>query len=317
MGFHKFLSTFREKTLSIANKMLRFVKSLAPRFRVRLDPLFFFLQCKLGPVLVFTIILGLALIAFVSWRVQPTIVETILETIMRWVPDRVVVIANAAVRIAAKYPGRTFTSAGVLVPLLIFFLTRPDRRLQRRRIYMDLEFESARIFRTSVDHPEIVRYLEGSRSRAEIDQDVSERAYWYVCQVLNTFELMIALYKEGMVQVDIFSTWVSWFHELGTAQGFGEFWNKRGLSFHYKIELQEIMDTAQELLRSRKAVSGDDHELGIFHERVSRLLNDPRIRGHYKKSRKGKARRIKQGLPRAVGSPQSANADVYNADVYS
>ncbi|MGB8397261.1 hypothetical protein [Bradyrhizobium sp.] len=205
MGFPKFLSTFRGKTVSIANRLWRFVMSIASILRARLSRLFLFLRCNLGPVLVF----ALPLLVLVSWRVRPTLFRTTFEAIMRWVPDWVVVIENAVVDIAEKYPGPTITSVGLLVPFLIFILARPDRRLQRRRIYMDLEFESARIFRTSVDHPEIVRYLEDTLTHAEIDQDVSERAYWYVCQILNTFELMIALHKEGMVQVDIFSTWVS------------------------------------------------------------------------------------------------------------
>jgi hypothetical protein len=165
------------------------------------------------------------------------------------------------------------------------------------------EFESARIFRTCVDHPEIITYLEGVPLGAEINPDVPEKVYWHVCQVLNTFELIISLYKEGMVQIDVFSTWVSWFYELGTAQRFAEFWNNRGLSFHYKIELQEIMDQAQTLLRNRTTNTSSDDELGMFHRGVSNLLRDHRILQHFQKSQKSKSRRIDRSSLKESDAP--------------
>jgi hypothetical protein len=145
-----------------------------------------------------------------------------------------------------------------------------------------------------VDHPEIINYLEGSLADGEIDPIVPEKVYWHVCQVLNTFELMISLYKERMVNIDVFSTWVSWFHELGTSQRFGEFWDGRGLSFHYKWELQEIMDTAQMLLKQREDTGNYDHdsELGIFHRSVASLLRKREILEHFDKSQSAKMRRV-------------------------
>jgi hypothetical protein len=256
---------------------------------------FSLLRYHLALTFVFTTVGSAALLILILWQVRPAFVRTSLDAIVARVPNLIVVAGNAAADVAIKNPGPAAAFIGLFVPFLIFLLARPDRKLQRRRVYMDLEFESARIFRTCVDHPEIVNYLEGA---LDADPEVSEKVYWHVCQVLNTFELMISLYKEGMVQIDIFSTWVSWFHELGTAQRFGEFWDKRGLSFHYKIELQEIMDQAQTLLRNRTATISNDAELGIFHRGVSDLLRDYRILQHFQKSQKNKARRIDHNWPK-------------------
>lgn len=283
--------------LIFTDKLSQYRRYLTAVLQSRLAPTLFLFRCHLVSILLFVIVLALVLMASVLWRYQSALVQTFLATIAGWIPGWAVAVGIDVGKLAEKYP----TLIGLLVPFLIVLLARPDRRLQRRRIYMDLEFESARIFRISVDHPEIVRYLEASPTTAVIGSDISERVYWYVCQVLNNFELMISLYKEGMVQIDVFSTWVSWFHELGTAGRFDEFWDGRGLSFHYKIKLQEIMDEAQRLLRDRTPATVYDAELEAFHRSVSRLFGDHRILRHFQKSRRSKARRARS-QEQSIGS---------------
>jgi hypothetical protein len=282
--------------LIFASKLHSLGRNYSAFLQDRVALAFSFLRYHPALTFIFTVIASFALLASILWQVRPTFIQTSLDAIATRVPGFVAAAGSVVADIAAKNPGPTAAFIGLFVPFVIFLLARPDRKLQRRRVYMDLEFESARIFRTCVDHPEIVNYLEGASGDA--NPEVSEKVYWHVCQVLNTFELMIALYKEGMVQIDVFSTWVSWFHELGTAQRFGDFWDKRGLSFHYKIELQEIMDQAQALLRNRTETTSNDAELGIFHRGVSDLLKDYRILQHFEKSQKNKARRIEHSWPK-------------------
>jgi hypothetical protein len=183
-----------------------------------------------------------------------------------------------------NHPAAVIAFFGLFVPFAIFLLTRPDRRLQRRRIYLDLEFEASRIFRLCIDHPEIVVYIETKSNAAT--PEVREKTYWYVCQVLNAFELMISFRNERMVANDLFATWVSWFHELGTAAGFDEFWRSERLMFHYKSDLQKIMAVARELSHRRPAHFDQDdslydQELLEFHQRVSEILKDDSIRRHF------------------------------------
>jgi hypothetical protein len=268
--------------------------------------MFFSLRYRPIATIFWMVAAGCSVAVFILWWLRPGLVRSFLGQVAAFFPDLIVAIFHEAINVAGTYPGPTVTFVGLAVPFLIFLLARPDRKLQRRRVYMDLEFESARIFRTCVDHPEIVNYLEGRSAETDIDSDVAEKVYWHVCQILNTFELMISLYKEGMVQIDVFSTWVSWFHELGTARRFGEFWDGRGLSFHYKIEIQEIMDKSQSLLRNRTATTVDDDELGAFHRAVSNLLGDRRILQHFEKSQTVKARRISEASSNEIAGQATA-----------
>jgi len=185
-----------------------------------------------------------------------------------------------------------FKQVGPGIPLLgailtgfAFFLSWRDRNLQRLRTYVDLEFEASRIFRVCVDKPEIITYLEGRSDKTTLD--VEERAYWYVCQVLNTFEIMISFRARKLVSTDVFTTWVSWFYEVGISKRFEDYWEKRLLRSHYKPDLRDIMDVAQKLLRNRALEYDEVRELQSFHDEVARLLKDRSISRHFRTSVQG------------------------------
>jgi len=186
-----------------------------------------------------------------------------------------------------RQPGAIFTFVGILVPLFIFILLRRERMLQRRRAYVDLEFEASRLFRVCIDHPDIMQYLDAHSET--LGAEAREKAYWHVCQVLNIFEVIISFYEEKTVTADLFSTWVSWFHELGTATRFGEFWEQERLRFHYKSHLQKIMDAAQRLYSARSPDFQQDNtqydrELLEFHRQVADILRDNSILEHFTES---------------------------------
>jgi hypothetical protein len=177
---------------------------------------------------------------------------------------------------------------GFVATILIYMKTsRHDRKLQLRRNYMDLEFEAINLFRVCLDNSEVVAFLEGADAEKKVSE-TGDKAYWLVCQVLNLFEIMISLREEEMVSSDLFNTWVSWFHELGTAKRFDAFWIKEELWSHYKHDLQKIMNVALELRlnRTHKDLSDQEYrtELQDFHDRVGEILHDPSIAQHFKKS---------------------------------
>jgi hypothetical protein len=160
-----------------------------------------------------------------------------------------------------------------------------DRALQKHQNYLSLEFESIHVFQVCVEHPEIPIYLEGRDAGAALNPQINEKAYWFVCQVLNLFELIISYRKDKVVPNDVFATWVSWFYELGTAARFEEFWEGEELWAHYKRELREIMDTAIEFSKKEGRPSYDD-ELRAFHNRVARIMKDPSIQKHFDDARR-------------------------------
>jgi hypothetical protein len=256
------------------------------------------LRSRLRKALPFAAIMALA-VTLSFWLLRPDLVQKSVQVLIASIPEWLISVWIELFSWVKNNPAVTGI-VGVLVAFLGPISALRDRKLQRRRVYMDLEFESARIFAGCIDRPEIIGYLEGSLaspSSLEEPELVPERAYWYVCQVLNTFELMISLYQEKVVRIDVFSTWVSWFHEVGTYERFSEFWDTRGLSFHYKKELQDVMDTAMKLRNNpdKKNVDLDpDTELERFHKSVSVLFDDKKILAHYQKSREAKDNRFKK-----------------------
>lgn len=184
-----------------------------------------------------------------------------------------------------------------LVTLITWFLSwrakaSQDLALQHRSNYLKLEFEASRIFTVALDRPDIPRYLRGEFLTEQTGADLQERAYWFVCQELNLFEIAISFYRDGQITDELFATWVSWFHELGTSKRFGGYWVD--LRTHYKFEMQQILDAAQKRLAKRpqdfdrlgeserKAIVRQ--ELRDFHADVGELFDNPAILRHHTQS---------------------------------
>jgi hypothetical protein len=125
-------------------------------------------------------------------------------------------------------------------------------------------------------------YLNGGSGQD--DSLIKERTYWYVCQVLNVFEIMISFRARKMIAKDVFATWVSWFHELGTAARFSESWDDRKLRFNYKVSLQEIMEAAKKLRHDFGDEVDSPSALERFHDDVAEILHDCSISKHFTES---------------------------------
>jgi hypothetical protein len=178
----------------------------------------------------------------------------------------------------------------VLAIATYLYTRKHDRVLARHQNYLSLEFESIRVFQVCVEHPEIPLYLDGKSVDQAASPHIAEKAYWFVCQVLNLFELIISYRKDKVVPDDVFATWVSWFHELGTARRFEEIWIGQELWSHYKPQLQEIMREAIQLTKRRPddfeiVESRYDDELESFHHRVAHVMNDREIEKHFSSAR--------------------------------
>ncbi|WP_298880126.1 hypothetical protein [uncultured Bradyrhizobium sp.] len=163
-----------------------------------------------------------------------------------------------------------------------------DRKHRKRDNYLALEFQSMRVFQACVENPEIPLYLDGKDVEPTDRQHIKEKTYWQICQILNLFEIIISYRKE--VPDEVFATWVSWFHELGTAPRFEEFWRGEELRSHYKGDLQKIMNTALQLYKTRSAdFETDDHdyenELKAFYDQIAIIMDDKSIWKHLDISR--------------------------------
>ena len=119
---------------------------------------------------------------------------------------------------------------------------RRDREVARREIYQRLELASIELFRFEADHLDLIRPLwDGSEPPAD---PAAYQAYRnYLSQILNLFEMAAELYCEGVLDEDVFASWVAWFQEIGRAPGFRPMW-EGGLRDHYTGALCELMDCA-------------------------------------------------------------------------
>lgn len=188
------------------------------------------------------------------------------------------------------------------------YTRKHDRTLAKHQNYLSLEFESIRVFQTCLEHPEIPLYLEGETVAEPLSQYIAEKAYWLVCQELNLFELIISYRKDEVVPDDVFATWVSWFHELGTAERFQDIWIKEELWSHYKEELRNIMETAIALTGKRgkdfnSVPTSYDDELQEFHEAVGRIMDDDSIAQHFRSARQKRRRVVDPTLGIVGGLP--------------
>jgi hypothetical protein len=185
-------------------------------------------------------------------------------------------------------------------------ISEKDRKLQHRRNYLNLELEASRIFQVCVENPEVPLYLKGDLSPVP-NSHVAERCYWFICQTLNVFEIIISFRKEEMVEDRLFATWISWFHELGTSERFADYWIGQTLCAHYKPELQQIMDEALRLRRQRPAEFDNNTELQLkeleaFHRQAARILQDSSIDRHFDDSMSRNRTRL-LGTAEAVAVP--------------
>jgi hypothetical protein len=147
--------------------------------------------------------------------------------------------------------------------LWIYWLTNAQQRLvQRAETYMKLEMEASRIFEIARENARLVAFFNGKfvpetpEERADLEHQVA----WYLPQVLNLFEISISFYKRKIFDRDIFATWVSWYLEVGSAEGFQRAW--KDLRMHYKSDLRPIMEYGIK--------AGDMLHRGVDAEQVTR-----------------------------------------------
>ena len=173
---------------------------------------------------------------------------------------------------------------GILGAVTYLYTWFHDKEHRKHDNYLALEFQSMRVFQACVDNPEIPLYLDGKDVEPTERQHIKEKTYWHICQVLNLFEIIISYRKE--VPKEVFATWVSWFHELGTAPRFEEFWKGEELRSHYKGDLQKIMNAALQLYKERSGdfEADDDNyakELKTFHDKIAKIMGDKSIWKHF------------------------------------
>lgn len=120
---------------------------------------------------------------------------------------------------------------------------RANRRMARHEIRQRLELAQNDLFRFEMQNsdktwrlydPDYDPVTASNQEYLEISN--------HVTQILNLFEMCVELHARKIVDKDIYSTWVKWFHEIGQYRNFQRFWDET--KEHYTVKLQKIMNIA-------------------------------------------------------------------------
>jgi hypothetical protein len=157
-------------------------------------------------------------------------------------------------------PSNLLSVAGFIVSavgILFTYLMRSEQanRTANQQIYQTLELQSVQLFRFEADHPKLVRELwftpvrlrpELRMKEEELSSEQNTDIYvlrQYICQMLNLFEMAYRFRARGIMEAEVFSSWVIWMWELCESEVFRVFWRKDdGLGANYVTRFSEAME---------------------------------------------------------------------------
>ena len=161
--------------------------------------------------------------------------------------------------------------------ILIFWLNgNRQNRVMQLETYFKLENESSRLFEVARQNPKMMMYLDGKYAPAseQEEQELQFQLRWFVPQVLNAFELSISYKEQAIFDKSVFLTWVSWYHELSTAENFSLFW--QDLREHYMPDLRVYMDLGVEIQAKLGAhEAGETAGRKLYFEMLGEAKKDP------------------------------------------
>ncbi len=151
-------------------------------------------------------------------------------------------------------PSNLLSAAGFIVSavgILFTYLMRSEQanRTANQQIYQTLELQSVQLFRFEADHPKLVQELWFTPIRPELHMDEENLSpeqntdiyvlRQYICQMLNLFEMAYRFRARGIMEAEVFGSWVIWMWELCESEVFRVFWKKDdGLGANYVTRLQ-------------------------------------------------------------------------------
>jgi hypothetical protein len=159
--------------------------------------------------------------------------------------------------------------AGVVVSALgiaFTYLMRTEQanRTANLQIYQTLELQSVELFRFEADHPDLVEklwYGEVPEKLLTPDMELPPRdeaelyvLRQYVCQMLNLFEMAYRFRVRGIMEAEVFGSWVVWMWELCESDVFCAFWrHEDNLPANYVKGFSAAMTCGVDLRRQRTA----------------------------------------------------------------
>ncbi len=212
---------------------------------------------------------------------------------------------------------------GALAGILGYFLvSRPaairEQRIERSQAYLELELASIETFKYKAEHWYALNWaLTNENPKRVARKSLEEAADQYFYQCLNLFEISSRFRKVGIIDPQIYASWVAWFYEALEVPYFRRQWPLEYRD-NYTPELQDIFDAGVRLWEAIPAdAPPDSSELGrvgpeggptdrrrrLFYQYVGWIVACPVIAGwHGRETERigllGRIRRARHGLNR-------------------
>jgi hypothetical protein len=239
-------------------------------------------------------------IAYTMLFVGAAALLTILALLALWhLRDHVRLEAMPTLGVASivQMAGVVISAAGILFTYLM--RSEQANRTANQQIYQTLELQSVQLFRFEAEHPDLVEELwygdvpqKLLTPGMELPPDEEAKLYvlrQYVCQMLNLFEMAYRFRVRGIMEAEVFGSWVIWMWELCESDVFGAFWkNEDNLPANYVKGFRAAMMFGVDLRRQRVVPQGElaakqekkaaQERKAQFFDRLAKDLGCPEIK---------------------------------------
>ena len=146
-----------------------------------------------------------------------------------------------------------------------------DNRVEKSTAYLQLEVHSSEAFRFAAEHCEVMRPYESTNPpvpapKRQCRAAETTRQYYFQC--LNLFEVCSNFRRHGVIEKQVYASWVSWFHEVLDQWYFRELWLD-GMRDNYTRDVRHIFDMGVQIYSQE---SDPEARRQAFYRAVSHAL---------------------------------------------
>lgn len=119
-----------------------------------------------------------------------------------------------------------------------------DDRVEKSTAYLELEVHSSEAFRFAAEHADAMRPYEASEKPGRLpkrDRRGAELTRQYYFQCLNLFEVCSNFRRNGVIEENVYASWLAWFHEVLDQWYFRELWASE-MRENYTPDVRHIFD---------------------------------------------------------------------------
>lgn len=161
--------------------------------------------------------------------------------------------------------------------LTYYWSERREHRVEKSSAYLNLEVNSSEVFKYAAERAELMKPFRcespppNLRARTDYEEGCEVTLNLYF-QSLNLFEVCARFRRQGIIEPQVFASWVAWFYELLDDWYFREVWKKE-LRANYTRDVRAIFDVGCQIFA--EGAAGLDHE-EAFYQAVADIMESQR-----------------------------------------